>query len=338
MSNRHLSRSIALQVLFEWDFCAFLEGAKKADGKADVDSASTKKSVKKGGKKTEEKPDSKKASGKASESISAIMSRDIHEFAPGMSDPSFVETLIKGVVAKKSEIDDIIIKAAPEWPLDKISIVDRNVLRIGLYELIFSDRDEVPAKVAINEAIELAKNFGGENSGKFVNGVLGAVYKELGEPGKDAEPRKKKPAEVPYENMLIQNLGGAVIYSKDGKDIYMAFVHDVFGHWTLSKGKIPEGDVRQGTVNKVKEEIGLDVEITDDLGQNEYIANDPEKGKIRKQVHYFLAKSKYTDLKLAQKPGLDDAKWFKLADILELNFYDDILPIVTKAVTLVANR
>jgi hypothetical protein len=118
----------------------------------------------------------------------------------------------------------------------------------------------------------------------------------------------------------------------------MAFVHDVFGHWTLSKGKIPEGDVRQGTVNKVKEEIGLDVDITDDLGSNEYIANDPEKGKIRKQVHYFLAKSKYVDLKLALKPGLDDAKWFKLADILELNFYDDILPIVTKAVTLVANR
>jgi hypothetical protein len=102
-------------------------------------------------------------------------------------------------VAKKAEIDDIIVKAAPEWPLDKISIVDRNVLRIGLYELIFSDRDEVPAKVAINESIELAKNFGGENSGKFVNGVLGAVYKELGEPGKEAEPRKKKPEEVPYE-------------------------------------------------------------------------------------------------------------------------------------------
>jgi N utilization substance protein B len=339
MSNRHLSRSIALQALFEWDFCVSLEGSPvealaKAVAVEDAKKKSAKTSDKKMAKKTEE------ASGKkrTGEDISAIIKRDIAEFAPGMSDPSFVETLIKGVVAKKTEIDDIIVKAAPEWPLDKISIVDRNVLRIGLYELIFSDRDEVPAKVAINEAIELAKNFGGENSGKFVNGVLGAVYKELGEPGKDAEPRKKKPAEVPYEKMLIQNLGGAVVYAKDGKEIYMAFVHDVFGHWTLSKGKIPEGDVRVGTVNKVKEEIGLDVEITDDLGSNEYIANDPEKGKIRKQVHYFLAKSKYTDLNLAKKPGLDDAKWFKLADILELNFYDDILPIVTKAVTLVANR
>lgn len=321
MSNRHLSRSIALQALFEWDFRASLGDAGK------VEEGSKKKATKKTDKAK-----------KLGEEISSIIIRDIKEFAPGMGDSVFVESLIKGVVAKKPEIDNIIQKAAPEWPIEKISIVDRNVLRIGLYELIFSDRSEVPAKVAINEAIELAKNFGGDNSGKFVNGVLGAVYKELGEPGKEALPRKKRPEEVPYEKMLIQNLGGAVVYAKDGNEIYMAFVHDVFGHWTLSKGKIPEGDVRTGTVNKVKEEIGLDVEITDDLGSNEYIANDPEKGKIRKQVHYFLAKSKYTDLNLAKKPGLDDAKWFKLADILELNFYDDILPIVTKAVTLVANR
>ena len=236
MSNRHLSRSIALQALFEWDFCASLEGAEKAAKPA-------KKTAAKGTKKAEKlvAKESKKSS---HADISAIIKRDLIEFAPGMNDSAFVEEIIKGVIAKASELNTIIEKAAPEWPLEKISIVDRNVLRIGLYELIFADRDEVPAKVAINEAIELAKTFGGENSGKFVNGVLGAVYKELGEPGKDAEPRKKKPTEVPYEKMLVQNLGGAVVWAKDGKEIYMAFVHDIFGHWTLSKGKIPEGDVR----------------------------------------------------------------------------------------------
>src|SRR6185436_9106577 len=123
-------------------------------------------------------------------------------------------------------------KAAPDWPLDKISPVDRNVLRVGLYELLFADREEVPAKVAINEAIELAKTFGGETSGRFVNGVLGAVYKEMGEPGKDAAPSKKKKAgDVPYEKMLIQHLGGAVVYARHDNVIYMAFVHDIFGHW-----------------------------------------------------------------------------------------------------------
>ena len=83
------------------------------------------------------------------------------------------------------KLDKIIEKSAPEWPLDQITIVDRNVLRIGLYELLFADRKEVPPKVAINEAIELAKSFGGESSSKFINGVLGTVYREIGEPGKD---------------------------------------------------------------------------------------------------------------------------------------------------------
>ena len=77
------------------------------------------------------------------------------------------------------EIDKIIEKAAPEWPIAQIPIIDRNVLRIGLYELLYADKAQVPPKVAINEAIELAKTFSGKISGKFVNGVLGTVYKQL---------------------------------------------------------------------------------------------------------------------------------------------------------------
>jgi N utilization substance protein B len=299
MANRHLSRSVVLQTLFEWDF----------NGQKDID-------------------------------ISGIIKRNSLEFAPGMSDVSFIENLTKGILAKREDLNHIIEKAAPDWPLDKISPIDRNVLRIGLYELLFSDRKDVPAKVAINEAIELGKTFGGETSGRFINGVMGAVYKELGEPDKDAvSPVKPKIADIPYESMPIQHLGGAVICARDGAEIYLAFVHDVFGHWTLSKGKILDGvDPKEGTVSKVKEEVGLAVKIIADLGSNEYIANDPEKGKIRKQVHYYLAESKFTDLKLADKPGLDDAKWFKLADILELNFYNDILPIVTQSIKILTEN
>jgi transcription antitermination factor NusB len=255
-----------------------------------------------------------------------------------MGDSTFVTELMKGILAKKDDLKEIIEKAAPDWPIDKISPVDRNVLRLGLYELLFADRSEVPAKVAINEAIELAKTYGGETSGRFVNGVLGAVYKELGEPGKDALPaKKKKPADVPYEEMPIQHLGGAVVYAHKDDEVYMAFVHDVFGHWTLSKGKVEENeDVNVGTTREIKEEMGLDIVIKSDLGMNEYIANDPEIGKIRKQVHYFLAESKFDKITKGPSGGLDDAKWFKLADILELNFYNDILPIVTKAVTLLS--
>ena len=241
-----------------------------------------------------------------------------------------MEELLRGTIERKSDLDLVIEKAAPEWPLLRIALVDRNVLRLGLYELLFADRDKVPAKVAINEAIELAKNFGGENSGRFVNGVLGAVYKELGEPGKDEVSKKKK--DVPYDQLPLERLVGAVVYAHRGDDLYLALVHDIFGHWTLSKGKLtPEESPEDGVVRKIKEEIGLEVTPIERLGENEYVASDPAVGKKRKHVIYFLAESSYTDIELAKKGGLDDAKWFRLQDALELNFYEDMLPIVTKA-------
>ncbi len=137
MSSRHLSRSIVMQSLYEWDF-------------------------------SEKKND-----------LTKIVEKNIKEFGPGLEDQSFVWQLITGVVQNLAQIDKIIEKAAPEWPIEQINIVDRNVLRIGLYELLYAKKEEVPPKVAINEAIELAKTFGGESSRKFINGVLGTVYKEI---------------------------------------------------------------------------------------------------------------------------------------------------------------
>ena len=298
MANRHLSRSIVLQTLFEWDL-------------NDID------------KKT----------------LEEVLNRNIEEFAPSKADQPYMKDLLDGILQKQQELDLVITKAAPEWPLERISPVDRNILRLGLYELLFADRAQVPAKVAINEAIELAKQFGGENSGRFVNGVLGAVYKEIGEPGKD-EVSKKKKKDVPFEEMPIERLAGAVVYARDGEDVYLALVHDIFGHWTLSKGHLEEGETEESGIGRiVNEEIGLkETTVHENLGNNEYVASQPEKGKIRKQVSYYLLESPFVDLELAKKGGLDDAKWFKVTDILELNFYEDILPIVTKAVTLLVGK
>ena len=269
---------------------------------------------------------------KKDEDTKEILGRNVAEFAPGMGDFTFVENLLKSVLGKKKDLDTIIEKAAPDWPLDKISTVDRNILRIGLYELLFADRNEVPAKVAINEAIELAKTYGGENSGKFVNGVLGSVYKEIGEPGKDGVSKKEK---RDPKTMPVEKLAGALVYAKNKDTVYVALVHDIFGHWTLSKGHINEGeDEAVGTARVVKEEINIDLTPKECIGRNEYIASHPEKGKIRKQVVYFLAEAKFEDLRLAKSGGLDDAQWFKLSDILDLNFYNDILPIVTKGINI----
>src|SRR5581483_3415167 len=144
MANCHLSRSIALQSLFEWDF-----------------------------------------RGKKPDSLKAITKHNIHEFAPGVDDTDFMYDLVLGVVKNLTDIDQLITESAPDWPLEQITTVDRNVLRLGIYELKYAQADDVPPKVAINEAIELAKTFGGASSGKFVNGVLGTIYKKMGEPRKD---------------------------------------------------------------------------------------------------------------------------------------------------------
>ncbi len=110
-----------------------------------------------------------------------IVERNMNDFGQGIDEPEFIWKIVKGVIEHLPEIDKVIEKAAPDWPLPKIAVVDRNVLRIGLYELLYADKKEVPPKVAINEAIEIAKNYSGPNSPKFVNGVLGTIYREMQE-------------------------------------------------------------------------------------------------------------------------------------------------------------
>ncbi len=310
MANRHLSRSIVLQTLFEWDFTPL--DKKVADPSPE----------------------------KIKDKINSLLKRNLKEFAPGFEDDAFVFSLIEQVLKKRVTIDEIIEKAAPDWPIDKISIIDRNILRIGLTELLFGDRSEVPPKVAINEAIELAKTFGGENSSKFVNGVLGAVYKEIGEPGKEQMSKPKKHDEpVDITKLPLEMLGGAIVYATKDNEILFAFVHDVFGYWTLSKGKIEPGEnVEDGTIRAIKKEIGLDIVIEEKLGENEYVATHPEKGKSLKKVMYFLGKCEYKELVLEKSGGLDNARWFALSAIPELRIYNDIIPLISKAIEITSKK
>ncbi|HLC44740.1 MAG: transcription antitermination factor NusB [Candidatus Doudnabacteria bacterium RIFCSPHIGHO2_01_FULL_50_11] len=136
MANRHLSRTVAMQSLYEWDF-----HNQKLD-------------------------------------LKDVTKENIKNFAPGLSDDAFVYDLVNGVKTNLSQIDHIIIETAPEWPIAQINLVDRNILRVGILELMFLK--DVPPKVAINEAVELGKIFGGDSSGKFVNGVLGTLYRKIG--------------------------------------------------------------------------------------------------------------------------------------------------------------
>lgn len=121
-----------------------------------------------------------------------IMRHNVAEFAPGIEEYAFTRALLGGTLEHRQTIDRLIEKCAPEWPLDQVTVIDRNILRLGIYELLHGNYDAVPPKVAINEAIELAKTFGSDSSARFVNGVLGTIYREMGEPMKDDNSEKHK--------------------------------------------------------------------------------------------------------------------------------------------------
>lgn len=149
MSHRYLSRTIAVQTLFELDFRQY-----------------------------------------GDDKLSEVLHYNFEEFAPDFHDEGFAEVLVRGVLAHKDEIDATITKYATEWPLENITIIDRNILRLGMYEILY--HENVPARVAINEAIELAKAYGGPASSKFINGVLGSFYKDILPTIKEKEARLEK--------------------------------------------------------------------------------------------------------------------------------------------------
>ena len=300
MVNRHLFRSIVLQTLFEWDI-----------------------------------------RGKNNLAVQDYISYNLGAFNTGAEDQKTdIIELTEAIVRKHAILDDIIEKASPDWSLLKITMIDRNILRLGLYELLFGDRTKVPAKVAINEAVDLAKEFGGNKSSRFVNGVVGAVYREIGEPGKD-EKTKNKFSDITYEDMPIDKKGGAVIYAIDDNHVLrLGMVHDVFGYWTLSKGTIEEGEtIEEGTIREVKEETNWDISIKHKLGENEYIAYHPERGPVRKHVGYFLAESAYTQPTLeVGTGGLDDVRWFGLDEIADLTIYDDVSKMIIKSIEVLTTE
>jgi N utilization substance protein B len=154
-SNRHLGRIVALQTLYEQDF--------------------------------------RREAGDVTFSLEEVLDRNIGRYRDTIDDTDFITQLVNGVTAKQDELDGILQPVAPEWPIEQIARMDRVVLRIGAYELIYSE--SVPPKVVINEAVELAKAFGGDNSSKFVNGVLGTLLRqrEGGEAPEKAD-KSDKPA------------------------------------------------------------------------------------------------------------------------------------------------
>ncbi len=266
MANRHLSRTIALQSLFEWDF---------TKGKINI-----KKAIK----------------------------RNKKEFAPNFEDENFSLDLAESVVKNIKKIDKLIVKFAPEWPLDQIIATDRNVLRIGVYELKLSL--DIPPKVAINEAIELAKAFGGDASGKFVNGVLGSVYKEM---------MKKGEKQTLSSQGVKEISSGGLIYRKEDDGYYFVLVLDAYDKWTFPKGHVEEGEELEETaLRELKEETGLKkLKIIDYIGETQVKVHKPKEKPFRKLIKYFLVETKSKDIKIPDTKELKDVKWYTKKDVLK---------------------
>ena len=265
--------------------------------------------------------------GKNDKELKSIVKGNFSNFAPNFNDNGFVEKIVKGVIKNLDQIDKYIIKYATEWPLDQITIVDRNILRIGVYELVMSE--DIPPKVAINEAIEIAKTFGGESSGKFVNGVLGAIYKDIPQAKED---RVKSKVSEQYGDR--QYSVGGVVWKKFGEGLKVALILDGHGKWTFSKGKIQESEDHEDTLKReLSEELGLsNLKIGQKVGEIELIVRDPKSKPCPKTVYMYLVEAGDKVLHPAKGVGeVQDAKWIDFEEVEETLGYDKSLEIWQKA-------
>lgn len=244
-------------------------------------------------------------------------------------DRSFSDALLRGVAAKRGEIDSIIAKAAPQWPIEKVAAVDRNILRVGLYELLFGDTTSVPPKVALNEAIEIAKTFGGDSSGRFVNGVLGAVYRSIGSPRREEAPKSE------HNLHTKEYLAGVVVCAPFESEIYVALVRDPFGHWTLPKTKYEKGELSdRAALRAAREELGIgDAVLKAPLGEHEYTAHDPS-GTIVRRVGYYAACAAKQPLSVQSGEHVLEAAWFSEYALADLPLYDDLRDIITSGIVV----
>lgn len=234
-------------------------------------------------------------------SIDIILDHIIKDFAPDFDDEGFSRTLIHNVLANQKQIDRLIVEFAPEWPLEQITMIDRNVLRIGVFELKFSN--DIPPKVAINEAIELAKTFGGASSGKFVNGVLGSVYKKMIEHGEKQSPQSQGIKEI--------SAGGLVYRIEDNNPVF-ALILDAYNKWTFPKGHVDSVEsLETAAAREISEEIGIsDLKLISALGEAELKVHRAGESPFRKLVYYYLYKTESTKITVPNVAELKDAQWF----------------------------
>jgi len=233
----------------------------------------------------------------------------------------------KNILKKKDILDEVIKKAAPDWPLEKISFIDKNILRLGIYELLFN-KEKIPVPVAINESIILSQNFNTkEGSDKFIAGVMGSVLEASGieedESRKWVEKEQKsKFGFMPY---FIDEDGG----------VKVGLVFNIFNKWTLPKGSV-KGSFKneEDAVRDIaKRKLNAEGNLKDNIGGHSYSAGIFNDKRVIKNINYFLFELTNKDeVKISPKlEGLNEIKFFDLKELKNVDTYEDILPLFEKA-------
>lgn len=257
---------------------------------------------------------------------------------------SYAISLIKNILDRRITIDEIIVRAAPDWPLDKIHSVDRNILRLGICELLFSDKTEVPMKVAINESIEIAKEYGSENSSRFVNGVMGNVYRELLEVG-DLQKQEEMQKEIKESPVFeIKDMLGVLLYKTHNGQKYLGLIYDIFKHWGSCKSEIDKTKtLEENFVKIINKEFGV-IDISqilnsETIGYTDFVTHSKDKNhKVKKNVNYYLVQVDDTVIPSdTPKDGIGKVAWIRIDDKLNaLRFYPDFKVILNKAIEKVS--
>ncbi len=236
-------------------------------------------------------------------------------------DQDFCFKIIDGVTKNLKEINNLIKKTAPEWPLEQIAGIDRAILRIGIFELVLDK--EVPPKAVINEAVELGKEFGGENSGKFINGVLGTIYR--------SSERYEEEEEIVSS--------GAIIYSDEPDEKErnkFLLIKDKYDKWTFPKTKVGEEETWQEAIaRKARSALGIEkAEIVGEIGEAKY--TDKNEGKnIKKSVHFYLIKTEQKDSEVEKETNIRGIKWMDMEEAREKIDYPNLKDIFKKALELI---
>ncbi len=300
MITRHIAREITLQSLFNLDYRYKLT-------------------------QIEEK--------KAEEVLDNIIT-GIHNLKKSEPGRDFAKILLNGVLENSEKIDDILVKAAPDWGIEKTAIMDRNILRLAIFEMLFKIEDRTPPRVIINEAIELAKTFGHKKTFKFISGVLGTIYEVANLEEVDNEMGVKRKV------VKKMKVGAMPYYIEDGK-IKILLVHNIFNKWTLPKGSYEnENELEKSLVEILKTKLNVEGKMEEEIGNNKYLAGLNPLKAISKDLKYYLFQVSNPDkIKLnKERKGLNNLKWFPLEKIDGVDKYEDMSEIFKTGLEILKNK